>query len=103
VDGQQSSPYLQLLSHAAAVNHKLTTEYDNITFPECQAHAEKYVAGVPVTGQISVMLYHFLFDSLTVEGLNKVNINKTPFTNNSNVGIFHMQVNTLAKALDLYR
>jgi hypothetical protein len=41
------------------------------------------MAGVPVTGQMSVVLYHFLFDSLAIEGLNTVNVDTAPFMINN--------------------
>jgi hypothetical protein len=65
---------------AVAVNRDILTEYGNVTLAECQAHATTYMAGVTATGQQAVMLYHFLFDSLTPEGLSKINVDTTPFT-----------------------
>jgi hypothetical protein len=54
-------------------------EYGNVTLAEWQAHATCYMAGFMVNGQNAVMLYNFLFDSLTIEGLNKVNVDTTPY------------------------
>jgi hypothetical protein len=50
---------------------------------KCQAHATTYMAGDTVHGQHAVMLYNFLFDSLTIEGLIKVNVDTAPFTINA--------------------
>jgi hypothetical protein len=68
---------------AYAVNRNILDNYGTVTLAECQAHAETYmIAGITRIGQDAVMLYNFLFDSLTTEGLNKVNIDPTIFTIN---------------------
>jgi hypothetical protein len=72
-----------VVAPAVGVNRNLISEYGNVTIAECQAHATTYMAGVTVAGQMSVMLYHFLFDSLTIEGLNKVNVDTAPFMINN--------------------
>jgi hypothetical protein len=65
------------------VNRSILDSYGTVTMEECQAHARTYmIANVTRIGQDSVMLYNFLFDSLTTEGLNKVNIDPTVFTIN---------------------
>jgi hypothetical protein len=48
--------------------------YGTVTMAECSAHAAVYIT-LPITrnGQNACMLYHFLYDSLTPEGLVKVN------------------------------
>jgi hypothetical protein len=72
-----------VVAPAVAVNRDILTSYGSVTLAEWQAHATAYMAGVTVTGQLSVMLYHFLFDSLTPEGRAKVDVDKTPFTINN--------------------
>jgi hypothetical protein len=65
------------------INRNILDSYGTVTLEECQAHARTYmIANVTRIGQDSVMLYNFLFDSLTTEGLNKVNIDPTSFTVN---------------------
>jgi hypothetical protein len=72
-----------VVAPAVAVDRNLISEYGNVTLAECQAHATTYMASVTVTGKMSVMLYHFLFDSLTIEGLKKVNVDTAPFMINN--------------------
>jgi hypothetical protein len=68
---------------ARAVNRNILDMYGTVTLEECQAHATGYmINAITRTGQDSVMLYNFLFDSLTTEGLTKVNIDPAIFTIN---------------------
>jgi hypothetical protein len=86
---------------AVGVNRNLIAEYGNVTIAECQVHAATYMAGVTVAGQMSVMLYHFLFDSLTIEGLNKVNVDTAPFMiNNERDGLCFLRTIITKAQLD---
>jgi hypothetical protein len=66
-----------------AIDRNILDNYGTVTLYECQVHAAGYmIAAITREGQNSVMLYNFLFDSLTTEGLNKVNIDPEVFTIN---------------------
>jgi hypothetical protein len=65
------------------LDRNILDNYGTINLYECQVHAAGYmIAAITREGQNSVMLYNFLFDSLTTEGLNKVNIDPELFTIN---------------------
>jgi hypothetical protein len=63
-----------VVAPAVAVNRNFINEYGNVTMAECQAHETGYMAGVTVNGQNAVMLYNFLFDSLTIVQTDKAKI-----------------------------
>jgi hypothetical protein len=68
---------------AVAFNPNILDNYGTVALEECQLYAQTYmIAAITRTGQDSVMLYNFLFDSLTTEGLNKVNFDPSIFTIN---------------------
>jgi hypothetical protein len=68
---------------AVTVNQNILDNYGTVTIAECQAHSRTYmIAAITRVGQDSVMLYNFLFELLTTEGLNKVHIDPTIFTIN---------------------
>jgi hypothetical protein len=67
---------------AVAVTHNLINSYGLVTIAKCMAKSQGYMVGVTRDGQNSVMLFNFLFRSLTVKGLNKVTVNPDQYTIN---------------------
>jgi hypothetical protein len=76
-----------VVAPAVAINRNILDAYGTVTLAECTAHATVYMTALPVTrdGQNASMLYHFLYDSLTPEGLLNVNIDPSIFTINGEV------------------
>jgi hypothetical protein len=65
-----------VIAPALAINQKILDNYGTVTMDKFQAHARTYLTLniITCTGQDAVMLYNFLFESLTSDGFNKVNI-----------------------------
>jgi hypothetical protein len=69
-----------VVAPTVAVNRNILDAYGTMTMAECSAHAAVYMT-LPITrnGQNACMIYHFLYNSLTPEGLVKVNVDTTSF------------------------
>lgn len=65
---------------APIVNRSVLESYGTVTMAECTAHAQVYMAALGRTAQNAVMMYHFLFASLTTEARNKVGVDPTQYT-----------------------
>jgi hypothetical protein len=69
---------------AGVGNLNILDQYGIVTMIDCTAHANAYYLARMRTAQNAVMLYHFLFSSVTLEAKSKLDIDAQSFTINGN-------------------